>query len=259
MSFIGISAGIGAVATGYDIYKSAKKNSAANKIAESTKRPVYNAPHEINDTYNLSLADANDTQEQDFAGDLLGQNEANGIDAILKSGGKADFGVIHGTYGSQLKSLLADVRKNKAAKMAAVYNAAYNNAQAKDAEFSYNLDAPFKDNKQKEGVLRQEGAQYEADAFKTASQGVANYATAKLKPGEYGDNASSFEGVQGRVVARADIPGTPNPTAGRRTLDKPLVNPNISLPPAASTNADFMDDGTYIIGYDEYNQPIYSR
>ena len=258
MAFVAISAGVAAVGTGYNIYKSAKKNSAANKIAESTKRPVYNAPREINDVYNVSLADANDTGMQDFATDALGQNEASGIDAILKSGGKADFGVIHGTYGNQLKSVLAEINKNRSAKMAAVYNAAYNNAQAKDAEFSYNEDAPFKDLKQKEGVLRQEGAQYEADAFKTASQGVSDVGNILLHPGAYGKNKSSFETVPGRAVTSVEIPTVDVPTGGRRVGDRQIANPNNN--PAPSTNPDFIDGGgRYIIDYDEYGTPIYSR
>lgn len=257
MAFVAISAGVAAVGTGYNIYKSAKKNSAANKIAESTKRPVYNAPREINDAYNLSLADANDTSMQDFATDALGQNEANGIDAILKSGGKADFGVIHGTYGNNLKAILAEINKNRSAKMAAVYNAAYNNAQAKDAEFSYNEDAPFKDLKQKEGVLRQEAAQYEADAFKTVSQGISNVAHFKLKPGDYGDDNPSFETVPQKVVTNVELPTVEAPTGGRRIGDRPIINPNN---PAPSTNPDFIDGGgRYIIDYDEYGTPIYSR
>lgn len=182
------AAAVGLATTGYKIYDSAHKASQAKKLAATNKRPVFKADGSIGEVYDLATSEVNNTGLQDYATRQLEQNQSSGIDAILKSGGKADFSTIHNQFGSQLQSAIAMIAKDRAQKIATFNNAAYNKAQSKDAEFSYNQDAPYKDIKQQEAQLRQQAEQSKADAFSAAASTVSNYLTAKTKPGENGDD-----------------------------------------------------------------------
>lgn len=253
MSFLAVTAGATLVGSGYKIYDSARKNSQANKIEAANKRPIYNKPKEIGDAYNVATSEVGDTTLQDFATDSLGQNEANGIDAILKSGGKADFGVIHGTYGTQLKGMLATLAMNRDQKIAAYNNAAYNLAKSKDTEFQYNQDAPFKDAKQQEGLLKQQAEQDKMDAINTITSTAVSLATANIKPGQYGSkNTSTGITIPDSGVRSIDLPDSgdlrrPSPTIGNAPT---LQNRSGGLVES--------QPGSFIIDHlDEWGNPVY--
>ena len=196
MAFVAISAGLGVAATAYNVVDSVNKNNAAKKIGESNARPIYNAPEEIDQVKQLAASEVNNTFLEDSVLRTLGQSQSQGIDAILKSGGKADFSTIHSSYGNNLTAALQMLYKDRDQKVATLNNAAYNSGQSKDAEFQYNQDAPFKDRKQQEAILRNQSAQAAAQAFNMAASTVSNYATANTKPGDYGDDDTWDTGGQ---------------------------------------------------------------
>lgn len=174
---------VAAVGAGYKIYDSSRKKKEAKKIEKNTRRPVYNKPGEVNDVYNLMATEVNDTGLQDYVTQQTGLSEANGIDAILKSGGKADFATIHSTYGSQLGKMLQQLKSNRANNIASFNNAAYAKGRASDTEFQYNQDAPYKDAMQLKALLLAQSEQSKADAINMAATGAANYGTMRLKAG----------------------------------------------------------------------------
>lgn len=174
---------VAAVGAGYKIYDSSQKKKQAKKIEKNTVRPVYNKPGEINDVYNLMASEVNDTGMQDYVSQRTSQSEANGIDAILKSGGKADFATIHNTFGSQLGQMLQQLKSNRANNIASFNNSAYAKGKASDTEFQYNQDAPYKDAMQLKALLLTQAEQSKADAVNMAATGVANYGTSMLSPG----------------------------------------------------------------------------
>lgn len=202
---------VAAVGAGYKIYDSSQKKKQAKKIEKNTVRPVYNKPGEINDVYNLMASEVNDTGQQDYVSQITGLSEANGIDAILKSGGKADFATIHNTFGSQLGQMLQQLKSNRANNIASFNNSAYAKGKASDTEFQYNQDAPYKDAMQLKALLLTQSEQSKADAVNLAASGVANYGTATLSPGSNakvvnddnkslgGGVKSEFEGI-GKVI-----------------------------------------------------------
>lgn len=192
---------ISGLSTGYKIYDSIRKNAQANKIERNNVRPTYNRPREVDDVYSLASSELGNNDAENFAAQALSQNESNGIDAILKSGGKADFGVIHNTYGNQLSGLLSQISKNRDQKIATYNNAAYNLGQAKDAEFMYNKDAPYKDQKQREAQLRGGAENSLNEAFGLAAGGISNYGIAKDKPGQYGKTVSQDAADMTRQIA----------------------------------------------------------
>ena len=272
MSMAIIAAGVGVVSTGYTLYSSAKKDAAAKKLAKDNVRPNYKAGPEAGDVYNTSLAEVDNPQLQDYATNQLEQNQSSGIDAILKSGGKADFGVINNTYGTQLRSALATIQKNRDSKIAASNNAAYNLSASKDAEFQYNKDAPYKDAKQQEAILRQQSEQLKADAISSAASTVSNYAIATNKPGQYGNNGSLTEsnrisnGNPDLITSTSLVPTGGNATNGNQ-ISNSIGTPGIinaanntvvqNQPPSVDTYTD--GQGRMITGYDHWGNPIYAH
>ena len=232
---------IGAVSAGYNIYNSAHKESQAKKLAAANKRPVFNPDGSIQQVYDLALSDASNTGLQDFGAQQLEQQQSQGIDAILKSGGKADYATISNAYGSQLNGLLATLSKNRDQKIAAVNNAAYNVAKSKDAAFQYNQDAPYKDNLQAVAQLKQESAQSLADGISAAASTAANYLTATTKPGNYGDKNT---GNTGERVAPAAVSTIDTPSS--QSLAAPAYNP---IGATTTTKIPHMDaNGVWIYG-----------
>ena len=256
-----ISSGVSGLASAYKLFDSVRKNKQAKNIERNTKRPVYNRPGEIDDVYNIAASEVDNTAMKDFATDQANQTFTAGVDAILKSGGKADFATIYNTYGNTLKSLSYALSKERDAKIAAFNNAAYNKAKAKDTEFQYNKDAPYKDAMQKAAALRGQGEQSKNEAISLLGAGVSNYLIANARPGEYGVNDIPEATGANRVSMANPTIITPTPAPGNLSIPA-----NSSLPyPASNQNSTSSDagiltnDGRYIIGYDEYNDPIYSH
>ena len=230
---------VGAVGTGYKIYDSARKNSQAKKLAATNKRPVFNADGSIAEIKEMAASEINNGVVQDYGTRQLEQGQASGIDAILKSGGKADFGTIHGQYGNALQGLIASVNRERSAKLAAYSNAAYNYSQSRDAEFSYNQDAPFKDLKQQEALLRTQSEQSKMDAIKGAATTAANYGLSELSPGEE-------EKRQERRDARRENRNQIKEEQKRRT-DIAGIEPGAPLTRRPGLNTDF--------DYSDYDNP----
>jgi len=195
-----------AMGTAYKIFDSIRKNRQAKELAKNNVRPVYQRGSEIDDVYNLSASELGNNQQQDFVAQQLAQSQSSGIDAILKSGGRADFGVINNAYGSQFQAALSNLSKVRDQKIANFNNAAYSLAKAKDAEFQYNKDAPYKDAKQAEALLRQQAEQSKNEAISMAIGMEANAKTQGLTPGQYGEN----EVTQGTGQVGASVGGYGN-------------------------------------------------
>ena len=195
MAFVAISAGVGIAATAYNVVDSVNKNAAAKKLGESNNRAVYDAPEEIDQVKQLAASEVNNTFLEDSVYRQIEQSRSQGIDAILKSGGKADFTTINNTYGTQLTAALQMLYKDRDQKIATFNNSAYAAGRSKDAEFQYNEDAPFKDKKQQEALLRGQSAQAASAAFGTAASTVSNLGIAKEKQGKYGRTDSTVPEV----------------------------------------------------------------
>jgi hypothetical protein len=253
-----ISAGISGLTAGYKIYDSVRKNKAANAIERNTKRPIYNHSSLIDDAYNTAMAEVNNTQGQDLATQQLDSGLYGGIDAVLKSGGKADFGTIYNNYGTQMKGLLATTEKNRDSRIAAANNAAYNLAAAKDAEFQYNQDAPFKDAKQREAQLRGQAAQSLNEGISAIAGGVGNALTENLKPGQYGTTGS----VDNTGVNTAPRFANSNPDLIGVDANQFRQQGAGVLPAAtaAATGGDMANiDTRTVVGYDTFGDPIYAH
>lgn len=241
---------VGAATTGYKIYDSAHKSSQAKKLAAANKRPVFKADGSIQEVYDLATSEVNNTRVEDYATRQLEQSQSSGIDAILKSGGKADFGTVHNQFGGQLQAAITMIGRDRAQKVASLNNAAYAKAQSKDAEFSYNRDAPFKDLKQQEAQLRQQSEQSKADAFSAASSTVGGYLTATLKPGD--DTGAD---PAGNLRTSDRVYGSPPELITSASLRQPApgVMPGANVTPGAvNTNFGYADiwdqfypDGTF--------------
>lgn len=255
---------VGVVGTGYKIYDSARKSSQAKKLAASNQRPVYNPDGSIREVYDLATNEVQNPAMQDFISSQLEQGQSNGIDAILKSGGRADFGVVNQQYGNQLRQSVADLMRSRDAKIAAQANAAYNLARSKDTAFSYNKDAPYKDLKQQEAQLRQQSEQSKADAISTAASTVANYGIATSKPGEDDDDedtGATAGGSIGRWGNYNQNNGFNVSGTGLTEAEKARYRATGELTPSNTDNLNgyFEMDGRQRIGTDEYGNPIYAH
>lgn len=170
----------------YDLFDKVKKDREADKIYRNTKRPVYNRQSEIDDVYNIAGSEVNNTALVDSMERQAGQGLSAGIDAVLKSGDGADFSTIYNSYGNSLNQALQIQQQDRARKIAAYNNSAYNLAKAKDTEFQYNRAAPYADKMQQAALLKSQGAKAGADAFTNFSGAFANLGTMTEKPGQYG-------------------------------------------------------------------------
>lgn len=257
-SWVASAVTLGSVA--YKAIDGAKKKSAANKLASQNVRPTYEIPQEVRDNYNLNLSELGDTSLQDFAARQLQQSQSSGIDAILRSGGKADFGTISVNYGNQLNGLLSTLAKNRDSRIAAVNNAAYALGKSKDAAFEYNQDAPFKDGKQQENALRQQAAQDNSEAISLAAEGVSNYGTQTLKQGQYGstDLGTDTGGLQGGKISGSVDPITSQNLAAPSSNNIAPIN-TYSSTPDYSTNSNGDVSGLQIVSYDNFGNPIYAH
>ena len=181
-----VSLGLSAATAGYKIYDSIRKDREAKKLEANNKRPIYKADGSIQEVLDIATTELSDDYNKDFVAQQLQQNQSAGIDAILKSGGKADFETINSTFGKGLQHGLNQIMMERDRKIANYNNAAYNKAASKDAEFQYNQDAPYKDKQQRAAMLRGQSEQSLNEAFGLAAEGIANYGTANLTPGQYG-------------------------------------------------------------------------
>lgn len=251
---------VGGATLTYSIINSASKNKKAKKLAKQNKRPVFTADGRIEDVYNLTQSEMSNPQLQDYATQQTGQTASNAIDAILKSGGKADFATIQGQYGAQLSPLLQSMAADRANKIASYGNAAYSAARSKDTEFQYNKDAPFKDTQQQIAALRAEAAQAQRDAVNTAASTASNYGIMTSKAGQYGDKATQENKKLSGANQLAAVPVSYQPQlpselkgyqGARPDGASTMTNPNMS-------NFGYNDGIGNIIGLDEFNNPIYS-
>jgi hypothetical protein len=228
---------VGVVGTGYSIYNSEKQRSEKKKAAEKLNaenvRPIYNKPKEIDDVYQLAASEVNDTGLQDYVSGNAAMSEANGIDAILKSGGKADFATIHSTFGKQLAPMLQSIKNNRATNIANFNNAAYLKGKSSDTEFQYNRDQPFKDNKQLAALLKTQEAEARANTINSAISGTSSIMTALTKPGGRNGQTTPEEPVlMDRKVldvepidsrGTRDLSVTPRPGSDRPNSDMDLI------------------------------------
>jgi hypothetical protein len=252
-----ISAGVSAATAGYKIYDSIRKNKAANQIERTTKRPIYNHSSLIDDAYNTALSEVDNTQEKDLGTQQLDNGLYGGIDAILKSGGKADFGTVYNNYGTQMRGLLSTLSKNRDSRIAAANNAAYNLAAAKDAEFQYNQDAPFKDAKQREAQLRGQSAQSLNEGISAIAGGVSNALTEKLKPTTGTTGSVDNTGVNTAPRFANSNPDLIGVDANQFRQQGAGVLPAAT---AAATGGDMANiDTRTVVGYDTFGDPIYAH
>lgn len=250
MSLAIVAAGVGIVSTGYSVYNSAHKASQAKKLAASNVRPVFKPDGSIDDVLTLSASNINNDRLLDYGANQIQQNESSGIDAILKSGGKADFQTINNSYGSNIKAVIASADAAKDARIAAFNNAAYNKAKSADASFQYNEDAPYKDTKQQEASLRAEAEQSKMDAISGAATTVANYGTMTIKPGDGHANANAR---RDNAALNSRIDTTLAINAGDPVS---RANPDLNTPAVpAATGATI--GGTRIVRYDAWGNPVY--
>lgn len=188
----------------YKIYDSIRKNSKANRLAKENKRPVFNADGSIRQVYDTSLSELNSNYEKDFINQELQQNQAAGIEAILQSGGKADFETIKGQFGRGLTNGLSQIQMARDRKIANYNNAAYNLANSANSEFQYNRDAPYKDNKQLEAQFRQGSANSLNEGISDVVAGIADYGIANSKAGQYGKVGGDINTVGSSDTFRAN-------------------------------------------------------
>lgn len=170
----------------YDAFDAARKNKESNKIRKETKRPINNRQTEIDDIANLTTSEVQNTTLADSLERQSEQGLSQGIDAVLKSGGKADFSTIYSNYGSSMDRAIQQQARDRSAKIAAANTAKYNLAKAKDTEWQYNVDAPYKDAMKMAAMLKEQAAKAKADAFTNIAGGFSNLGTSMLKPGEGG-------------------------------------------------------------------------
>lgn len=211
----------------FGLFSSIKKDRAANEILKNTKRPIYNRPEEINDVANLAASELSSNDTVDFVKTNAESGLSQGIDAILKSGGTADFSTIMNKYGQDLNQAAATVLLDRSRRVANYNNAVYNVAKAKDAEFMYNKDAPFKDNMQRVGQLKAESAKEKASFFTETSGALADMATAFSKPGKYGGKGGGAAAVES--AAQTNVPQFFTPPTS--------VDPPVELPHWSTTTA----------------------
>jgi hypothetical protein len=253
---------IGAAVGAYKIYDSIHKSSQAKKLAKSNIRPVYKADGSIQDVVDLAGSELNDKTSSDYADRELRLGQSAGIDAILKSGGKADFSTINSTYGNNLTRILAQVQQERDRKVAAYNTAQYNLAKSKDAEFMYNQDGPYKDKKQQEAQLRQQSAQSASDATNAIISGVSAYGMATNKPGEYGTvgTGSDGSGMGGTYYTSAGAPATATPGTPLNRITYPQRSEG-TFGTSPFNPTDFNSDGRVnvnnIMGIDSEGNPIY--
>lgn len=246
------SAGLSALSTGYKIYDSVRKNKQAKEIERNTKRSIYNRPEEIDNAYNFAASEVDNTGLQDYITTQANQGLSTSLDAILKSGGKADFATVNNSYGNTLRAAIGAISKDRAQKIATLNNTAYNLARAKDAEFQYNKDAPYKDKMQKAAMLRGQAAQSANEAFGVAAAGLSNYATATTRPGEYG--VSDVEGAPSASMER--LPYNPSTIPPPQRQNSMSIQP-IQAPPYQSELLDTQPANWQISSFDEWGNPVY--
>lgn len=256
MSLALIGAGVGILATGYSVYNSARKDSKADAMAKGNVRPVFNPDGSIRELKDLAISNLSDTDLQDFGARQIEQRQAAGIDAVLKSGGKLDFGTVNGVFGNDLQALLAQLKIQKDKNLALVNDATYNAQQQQDAIFQYNYDAPFKDKEQAEAALRQQAEQSRADAFNNLSSTVANYGTATNRPGQYGNQTPRQQNraINNELDTRLEA-NAANPVPRANPL---AVTPQTFQQPAGAINTNFdYTNFRPITGYNVDGTPIY--
>lgn len=257
MSFAIVAAGVGVASAGYSLYKGVKKSAQAKKLAATNVRPVFNADGSIKEVRNLALNEYNSNYERDFTSQELHQNQMEGIDAILKSGGKADFDTIQGTFGKGLQQGLNQIMMGRDRKIANLNNAQYAFAQSKDTEFQYNQDAPFKDTKQQEAALRQESQQEIADGISGIASSVSNYGVSTTKPGNYGKTGKVSPEQAPKATAAAWRTPASNTMTGPPAWVLNAAKPPVPPPHTENYNMHTPPEG-YVTGYDPYGDPIYS-
>jgi len=246
MSMAIIGAGVSIGTAGYQVYRSVKKDAEAKKYAAQNMRPVFKPDGSIKEVYNMAASNLDNTDLQDYYSSTLDKGLSRGIDAVLKSGGKADFETLNNAHGNQLTAAYESLIKDKNLKTAAFNNAAYNDAKSRDAAFQYNEDAEWKDQKQYEADLRQQAEQSRADAISTGIAAFSNYATATTDPGEYG---ARTERQEQRRLSRenARFPNAPRV----ENANPELINVRTAPPVVSRSMA-----GT-IVGFDDWGNPIY--
>lgn len=186
----------------FGLISSIRKNREARKILRNTKRPVYNRQREVDEVYDLAANDLAANDVRDYVTNQAGTGLSQAIDAIIKSGGAADFQTIYSNYGDTLERGAMMVSQDRSRRIANYNNAAYNLAKAKDTEFQYNKDAPFKDAMRRANALKGESAKELNSFFENTSGALANAAIAFTKPGDNGLDGTGMEDMQGGTAAR---------------------------------------------------------
>lgn len=263
MSYAAIAVAV--VGAGTSIYASQKKKKDAEKAAKAAKkeagtRPTYKAGPEIDDVYNLSSSEIDNPQLQDYVSRELEDNASNGIDAILKSGGKADFSTIHSQFGGGLRSAIAAIQKERAQKIATFNASAYNKAKSRDTEFQVNQLDPYKDKSQLASKLEDQAGAARGDADSAIIQGISNVGTTTLATGigkkqydDFGDGATLTKNET--PVAPYDIAKVAQPPA---TLQGYTGN-RPGAQPVGGDQGFYDDTGKLITGYNEFGEPIYAN
>lgn len=217
----------------FDLADSIRKKRAANRLERRTNRPVYNMPEEIRAAAELAESEVNNSSVADFYTQNASQGLSQGIDAILKSGGAADFSTINNSYGAQLRAALNTLNQDRAKKIAAVQEANYAVAKAKDTEFQYNKHAPYADAKQRIAELRKQAADAKAGFFTNTSGALANIATMGKKPDAFDKNGADGATNENQIttvlpsaqITRVAAPAQPNYGAtGPETYEQWLAN-----------------------------------
>lgn len=209
---LGIIGGIGG------LFGSIKKNREAKKIKKQaedlrkrTVRPVYNIQDEVKEVADLAESELQNNSIADRAMNDARLSLSQGIDAILKSGGRADFSTINSNYGNILKSVVQQLNVDRSRKIAGYNEAAYNLAKAKDTEFQYNKAAPFADRMQlaakldeQAAALRKDAQQQTANSLGTIIGSGSAFATAFNSPDPGRSDPNNTNGIIGRTASRVN-------------------------------------------------------
>lgn len=225
-----IAAGVMAAKGIYSLSKSVKKNREAKKIRANTKRPVFNRATELDNAYGLAASDLDSTALSDLYERQANNGLSESIDAVLKSGGRADFNSIYNNYGGVLANALQIQNQTRAQRIANLNNTAYSLAKGKATEFQYNKDAPFKDQMQLAGLLNTQAEQQSAEAFSDFAGAASALGTGLSMPGRTGKSpVDDFSGdgqspVTGDVTRQAPDFYTPDRNVAPPTeSDAPLA------------------------------------
>lgn len=212
----------------YDLIDGLRKNKQANTLYKKYKRPTYKRPEEIDQNYDLAGNELGNDYYANYVGQGLRQGLSRGIDTILKSGGNADFETVYSNYGDSLNSAIGSFEQQRAQRLNSFYTQALNKAKAKDAEFQYNIDAPYKDAMAKAALLKTQSQKAIAGYFNAMIGAAANQGTANTKPGYYGNQPGSgvkepngIERVPASMSGIAEQPELSNPSFNVRGLNIP--------------------------------------